>query len=55
MLKLKTTDNQFNGLYAVLDKTRRSSKTAIVDRAALTALLLDHSELLATVKHEVQA
>lgn len=46
MLQLQTTTDQFHGLHASLEKTRRTSETVKVSREALTKLLIDHSRLL---------
>lgn len=50
MLKLKTTDEQFEGLASDLDKTRRTSATVKVNRQALANLLIDHAQALAALK-----
>lgn len=50
MIKLKTTDEQFEGLHRDLDKTRRTSETVKVSRQALTNLLLDHGQALTALK-----
>lgn len=41
-----TTQEQFEDTHARLDKTRRTSKTVVVDRQALTNLLMDHSNMM---------
>lgn len=46
---MKTTDEQFNHLYDVLDKARKNSNGVKVERDALANLLIDHSELLVKV------
>jgi hypothetical protein len=44
--ELVCSQDQFEALHDELDKTRRTSKTVKVDRAALQALLMDHSKLV---------
>ena len=44
---LTTTKDQFNQTHAALDKARTTTTLIGVDRAALTALLADHSYLAA--------
>ena len=46
---MKTTEEQFTHLYDVLDKTRKNSETAKVNREALANMLIDHNQLLAKV------
>lgn len=46
------TQAQFEAIHAALSKLRKGSKTATVDRAALEALLRDHSRLIALHKAE---
>ena len=48
--KLKTTDEQFNGLHEALDKVRKTSKTVTVDKQALSNLLMDHSTIAKELK-----
>jgi hypothetical protein len=46
-LKLALTASQLDGLWAVLHKkTREGSTTVKLDRAAVTAALIDYSKLL---------
>ena len=45
-LKLTTTTDQVDALHSVVHKTERQTTTVKVDKAALTALLLDHTRLL---------
>lgn len=44
--KLDCTDAQFHAIHEALDKTRSTSETVKVSRAALAALLVDHSKLI---------
>lgn len=44
------TQEQFEQLHRDLDKTRKSSSTVKIDRAALAALLIDHGQLHAKLK-----
>lgn len=41
----KCSQDQFEKIHQQLDQTRRTSETVKVDRAALTALLIDHGQL----------
>lgn len=41
----KTTEEQYNHLYDALDKARKGSEFVKVQRDALAALLIEHSEL----------
>ena len=43
---LKCSDAQFHDIHQSLDKVRATSTTVKVDRAALAALLMDHSKLI---------
>jgi len=52
---LACTQEQFEGLHAALDHTRRSTQTIKVSREALSNLLMDHSELLAIVDRKAVA
>jgi hypothetical protein len=45
-LTLRTTLSQFEGLHERIDKTRSTSKTVTVDRAALANLLMDHPAMI---------
>lgn len=45
-VRLELTQDQFEGLHDRLDHVRSTSETVKVDRAALSALLRDHSRLL---------
>jgi hypothetical protein len=53
-LRLETTDSQFRSLHEARDYTRASSRTVTVDRAALTALLLDHSRMAAALGNNLE-
>lgn len=44
--KLKLSLDQLDALYIALDRTRSTSSTVKVDRAALVAILMDHSMLV---------
>ncbi len=46
----KCSQEQFESLHRDIDRTRRTSDTVKVSRAALDALLKDHAELHATLK-----
>ena len=41
---------QFDGLWGAVHATRRTSRSVTVDKAALEALLQDHSEVLAAAE-----
>ncbi len=41
------TEDQYHGLVVAVDRARETSKTVTVDKAALSQLLKDHSNLLA--------
>lgn len=43
---LETTQAQFEGIHAALNRVRSTSKSVTVDREALAALLRDHSRLI---------
>ncbi len=45
MIKHITTTEEFEGLHNALDKVRSTSKTITVSKAALTHLLMDHSNM----------
>lgn len=55
MVKLKTTEEQFNGLHEAADKARKSSEFVKVNRQALINLLMDHGEVLSKVAHTTEA
>ena len=42
---LSSTVPQLDALWLSLDKVRSTSRTVTVDKAALTAILLDHSKM----------
>jgi hypothetical protein len=44
-MKLHTSLDQFEGLHRAEAKARSTSKSLTIDRAALVALLMDHSAL----------
>lgn len=44
-IEFKCSQEQFEKIHEDLDKTRRTSDTVRVDRAALQALLIDHGRL----------
>lgn len=44
--KLTCTMEQFEAIHAANAKTKRTSQTVTVDRAALQALLIDHTRLI---------
>lgn len=44
--KLTCSQDQFESVHRALDKVRSTSTTVTVDRAALQALLIDHSKLI---------
>ncbi len=46
----KCSQEQFEKIQHQVDNVRRSSETVKVDRAALTALLIDHGQLHAICK-----
>lgn len=46
----KCSQEQFEQIHRDLDRTRKSSDTVKVNRAALDALLRDHADLHATLK-----
>lgn len=48
--KLATTKAQFDKLHAELHKVRSTSRTVTVDKAALAALLKDHSAMAGALK-----
>lgn len=43
---LETSINQFEGLWDRVDKTRSTSKSCNVNKAALMAILMDHSMMV---------
>lgn len=43
---LKTSQDQFEGLWERVDVTRSTSKTVKVDKDALMQLLMDHSAMV---------
>jgi arsenate reductase-like glutaredoxin family protein len=43
---LKLSQEQFEALHSAHNKTRSTSKTVTVDRAALIAILMDHSNMV---------
>jgi hypothetical protein len=45
-ISLRCSLEQFDGLWGAAHATRRTSKTVTVDKAALEAMLQDHSEIL---------
>lgn len=49
-IELKCSQEQFEKIHEDLDKTRRTSETVRLDRAALQALLIDHGVLHAALK-----
>lgn len=49
-IDLKCSQEQFEKLHEDLDKTRKTSETVKVSRAALAALLIDHGQLHAALK-----
>lgn len=49
-ITLTCSQEQFEKIHEDLDKTRRTSETVKVDRAALMALLIDHGTLHTTLK-----
>jgi len=42
---LKSTTRDLDVLWVAVDKVRSTSKSVTVDKASLTAILLDHSKL----------
>lgn len=44
-IALTCSQEQFEKIHEDLDKTRRTSETVKVDRAALMALMIDHGRL----------
>lgn len=50
-LILSCPQEAFEGIHDALDRTKRTSSTVKVDRAALQALLIDHAKLLQQVDH----
>ena len=46
LLELYTTMREFEGLHRRQDRTRRTSKTVIVERQALINILMDHARML---------
>lgn len=44
------SQEQFDKIHQQLDQTRRTSETVKVDRAALSALLIDHGKLHSVLK-----
>jgi hypothetical protein len=51
--KLECTSDQLHDIHVAADKVRKNSKTVKVDRAALTALLIDHQRLVGLHRHEL--
>jgi hypothetical protein len=49
-LTLDCTQAQFESLHDALARTRKSANNVIVDKAALQALLMDHSKIIAALK-----
>lgn len=47
---LNCSQDQFEALHEATDKARKSSESVKVPRAALAALLMDHSKLIAHVE-----
>ncbi|MFN4278284.1 MAG: hypothetical protein ACK4FJ_18480 [Ferrovibrio sp.] len=45
-LQLEASNEQVHDLFAALDKVRSTSRTVTVGKAALSALLRDHTKLL---------
>ena len=54
LLSLYTTMREFEGLHERYDRTRRTSRTATVDREALIHLLMDHSRLVEALRQAGQ-
>lgn len=52
-IALKCSQEQFEKIHEDLDKTRRTSETVKINRAALQALLIDHGRLHEICKTEV--
>ena len=50
MVKLYTTDEDFDTLHLAADKARKNAKEVKVSRQALINLLMDHSHLVKLVK-----
>ncbi len=42
---VKTTQDHFETLWDIVDKSRSTSKNVTVDKAAIVALLMDHASL----------
>ena len=54
LLSLYTTMREFEGLHERYDRTRRTSRTATVDREALIHLLMDHSRMVEALRQARQ-
>ena len=54
LLSLYTTMREFEGLHERYDRTRRTSRTATVDREALIHLLMDHSRMVEALRQAGQ-
>lgn len=50
MVKLKLTEDQLNGLHYAVNEARKGSEYIKVNKAALSALLIDHGAVLSTGK-----
>lgn len=50
MIKLKLTEEQLNGLHYAVNEARKGSVKIKVNKAALSALLIDHGQVLAMGK-----
>ena len=54
LLSLYTTMREFEGLHERYDRTRSTSKTGTVERAALIHLHMDHSRLVEALRRAGQ-
>tara|TARA_R110000824_G_scaffold260981_3_gene449619 strand:+ start:5933 stop:6127 length:195 start_codon:yes stop_codon:yes gene_type:complete len=50
LIKVNTTDEQFDLLHQAVDKARKNAKEVKVARKALLNLLMDHSKFTNTLK-----
>jgi len=50
LVQLHSTLAQFEDTYARLDKVRSTSKTVTVDKESLTAILMDHTQLIGALR-----
>lgn len=52
-ISLRCSLDQFDGLWGAIHGMRRTSRTVTVDKAALEAVLQDHSEILAAAERHL--